>query len=149
MTVLSRFMAAALVFALAPPAPTLPVSTAHATERTTPPPAAGSRPLPGLDVPRLLAQTGSDDQATDDEDPFALRRQQVPLLKANPRADKADAAKDDEEDENILTTWWFWTAAAVVVGGTVALGVLASGNDPKPARPCGAGFVTCFGDGRQ
>ena len=55
----------------------------------------------------------------------------------------------DDEEDSVFKKWWFWTLAAGIVGSTVALGVWAAQPEDSPARPCTAGALACFGDGRN
>lgn len=87
----------------------------------------------------------------DGETPNALKPGGLETTTAPSDEELASAAKKslDEDEPSAFKTWWFWALAAGVVGSTVALGVWAAQPSDSPARPCPAGVIACFGDGRN
>lgn len=108
--------------------------------KTTVKPATGGSPEVKDEMPAGL----------DNETPAALRpggTEPAPVTD-DVAAKVAKPAPDDEED-SVFKKWWFWTLAAGIVGSTVALGVWAAQPEDTLARPCTAGALACFGDGRN
>jgi hypothetical protein len=95
-------------------------------------PAAAADPLPSLST--LLAV----------EDPAAS---DAPDL-ARPAGTAQTAAVAPEDESPVYTKWWFWAITGAVVVGTVGLVVWASQPTDTPAKPCSAGTLVCFGEGR-
>lgn len=105
-----------------------------ATTTTAARPAMAADPVPSLST--LLAI----------EDPTApsdtLEAQHRATLNAQPTPNAP------AEEIPVTSKWWFWALTGVVVVGTVGLVVWASQPTETPAKPCSAGTISCFGDGR-
>lgn len=99
-------------------------------------PAAAADRLPNLTTLLAIDDPSASRSAIDGEE------QPVSVAAGQP----ASAVPEDEAP--VYKRWWFWALTGAVVVGTVGLVAWASQTTESPARPCAAGTLVCFGDGR-